>query len=508
MTSDAESTLRVPAPVVARLREALVADETERLAYAPLKQTLRGVYLLAAYHVLAPAAHTVSTPTRCQAAVDPELDVLGPLLAAGDVLVLHSHPFAETAWFSDYDHDLMQRYHDWLAPLYPERDVVFGVVTPDDLLIARQTADDLEPLAVDVVGDWTLDDPGAPDTTATSVDTVATERVARQLPAFGTPGQTALADTHVAIVGCGGLGAFHVEECARVGIGQLTLIDPDAIEPSNLSRLVGATDDHVGRSKVDYAHELVRRASPDCDVTTVEAPVEEATDQLHRADVILAGVDRISTRLWLNQWAVAHLTPYIDAASRIQLETIDEEQEEAKAAEPERLTTMDGFVQTIAPGATACFTCLERGDPQTAKQERLTDAQLIEHKDRGYIADTDLAPAPAVIHLNGVVASLATSTLVKLVTDYAAPPSFLRYDALAATTTPLETPPVADCPVCGETGVLGQGCHGRDPTQLDIETVTEFDLEAALQAQPDYPGPGDESPTDLPAAVTAFFEPT
>lgn len=342
---------------------------------------------------------------------------------------------------------------------------------------------------------------------------MASERFDRQLRAFTALGQTALTNTHVAIVGCGGLGSFLVEECARVGIGRLTLIDPDEIDLSNLSRLVGASDDDVGRPKVAYARELVQRAHPNGDVTTVEAPVEEATDHLHQADIILAGVDRISTRLWLNQWAVAHLTPYIDAASRIQLteaatETSLTDPHVAAAAMSDRIKTIDGFVQTIAPGATACFTCLGRGDPKTATRERLTDDQLAAHKHQGYIADTDLAPAPAVIHLNGVVASLAVSTLVKLVTGVADPPSFLHYDALTATTTPIETPPVADCPVCGDAGVLGQGCHGRDPTQLNVETATEFDVEAALQAQPDYPGPVEGASADLPAAVTAFFEQT
>lgn len=512
-----EPTLRLPAAALTRLREALVTDTAERLAYVTLQQTPQGTYLWADWHPLTDEEHRVSTPMRCRAAPAVERQVLGTCLAAGHALVLHSHPCAETAEFSQLDHDLMQRYHDWLTALYPERDLLFGVVTPDDLLIARQTADDTVPVAVDVVGDWTLDNPVGDDTdidtASATTPAVETERFDRQLRAFTTAGQSRLAATHVVIVGYGGLGSFVVEECARVGIGQVTLIDPDEIDRSNLPRLLGATDDDVGRPKVAYAHDQVIRGNPDCDVTTVAAPVEEAADHLHQADVILAGVDRISTRLWLNEWAVAHLTPYIDAASRIQLAEEEAEADHAPDApasdEPsKRITTMDGFVQTIVPGTTACFTCLERGNPQTANRERLTAEQLDAHKRHGYIADTELAPAPAVVHLNGVVASLAVSTLVKGVTGVAGPPSFLRYDALAASATPFETPPVADCPVCGDPGILGQGCHGREPTQLEIETVTEFDLDAALQAQPDYPGPVEDASDDLPAAVTAFFEQT
>src|SRR5437764_981968 len=64
------------------------------------------------------------------------------------------------------------------------------------------------------------------------------ERYSRQIlfPGIGEEGQQKLLDSHVAIVGCGALGSFQAAALARAGVGRLTIIDRDYVEPSNLQR--------------------------------------------------------------------------------------------------------------------------------------------------------------------------------------------------------------------------------------------------------------------------------
>src|SRR5258708_22759080 len=64
------------------------------------------------------------------------------------------------------------------------------------------------------------------------------ERYSRQIlfPGIGEEGQQKLLDSHVAIVGCGALGSFQAAALARAGLGHLTIVDRDFIEPSNLQR--------------------------------------------------------------------------------------------------------------------------------------------------------------------------------------------------------------------------------------------------------------------------------
>src|SRR5437870_2689869 len=64
------------------------------------------------------------------------------------------------------------------------------------------------------------------------------ERYSRQIlfPGIGERGQEALLRSHAVVVGCGALGSFHAAALARAGVGHITIIDRDYVEPANLHR--------------------------------------------------------------------------------------------------------------------------------------------------------------------------------------------------------------------------------------------------------------------------------
>src|SRR5215467_14638237 len=70
------------------------------------------------------------------------------------------------------------------------------------------------------------------------MDPTDRERYSRQIlfPGIGEAGQETLLSAHAVIAGCGALGSFHAAALARAGVGRLTLIDRDYVEPSNLHR--------------------------------------------------------------------------------------------------------------------------------------------------------------------------------------------------------------------------------------------------------------------------------
>ncbi len=70
------------------------------------------------------------------------------------------------------------------------------------------------------------------------MDAAARERYSRQIlfAGIGERGQEALLGAHAAIAGCGALGSFHAAALARAGVGRLTIIDRDYVEPANLHR--------------------------------------------------------------------------------------------------------------------------------------------------------------------------------------------------------------------------------------------------------------------------------
>ena len=74
----------------------------------------------------------------------------------------------------------------------------------------------------------------------------------------------------VALFGCGGVGGFAMEALVRTGIGRLVLIDGDKVTVSNLNRQLIATQETIGRRKVEVAKERALSIRPDMQVDTYD----------------------------------------------------------------------------------------------------------------------------------------------------------------------------------------------------------------------------------------------
>ncbi|MGN0078647.1 MAG: HesA/MoeB/ThiF family protein [Coriobacteriales bacterium] len=110
-----------------------------------------------------------------------------------------------------------------------------------------------------------------------------------------------LASKRVAVVGAGGLGGSVIEALARIGVGQLRVIDGDVFEESNLNRQLLATPATLGRPKAVCAAERVLQVNP---LVRVEAVVEyldesSAARLLEGADCVLDCLDNLGARFWL-----------------------------------------------------------------------------------------------------------------------------------------------------------------------------------------------------------------
>src|SRR5215469_8059956 len=123
------------------------------------------------------------------------------------------------------------------------------------------------------------------------------ERYSRQIlfPGIGEQGQEALLGAHAAIVGCGALGTFHAAALARAGVGRITIIDRDYIEPSNLQRqwLFEESDAAQALPKAAAAERRVHAINSGVRVRGVVADLTatNAAELLADAAVILDGTD-------------------------------------------------------------------------------------------------------------------------------------------------------------------------------------------------------------------------
>lgn len=136
------------------------------------------------------------------------------------------------------------------------------------------------------------------------------------LPEIGGTGQVALANAHVVLVGCGGIGSPALQYLAAAGIGRLTLVDDDIVDVSNLQRQTVFTPSDIGQPKAEAAAEWVRRFDLGLKVEAVveRMGVSNAARILPGADVVLDGCDNFATRLIVSDACVNSGIPLTSAA--------------------------------------------------------------------------------------------------------------------------------------------------------------------------------------------------
>ncbi len=179
------------------------------------------------------------------------------------------------------------------------------------------------------------------------------ERYSRQVlfPPIGHEGQRRLADSRVAILGCGATGSAVVSLLARAGVGTLRIIDRDYVEPSNLQRqtLFDEADAGASLPKAIAAAQKIRSFNSQI---AVEAEVADVTPEnierlLAGTQIVLDGTDNFETRYLLNDFSIHAGVPWIYAAA----------------------VASYGATMNIVPGETACLACVfpeaPRGDLNT-----------------------------------------------------------------------------------------------------------------------------------------------
>lgn len=81
---------------------------------------------------------------------------------------------------------------------------------------------------------------------------------------YGVEAVDRFRDSHVCVIGIGGVGSWVAEALARSGIGEITLIDQDDICETNINRQIHALDGTIGQSKIAVMTERIRLINPEC----------------------------------------------------------------------------------------------------------------------------------------------------------------------------------------------------------------------------------------------------
>ncbi len=130
-------------------------------------------------------------------------------------------------------------------------------------------------------------------------------------------GQLKLAQSHALIIGLGGLGSPAALYLASAGIGQLTLVDFDQVDDSNLQRQVIHNENRIGQNKAASAAQTLCELNHHIQLNVIEQQLQ--TDELQnlvkQVDVVLDCSDNFATRFALNQACLQAKKPLVSGAA-------------------------------------------------------------------------------------------------------------------------------------------------------------------------------------------------
>ncbi len=250
-----------------------------------------------------------------------------------------------------------------------------------------------------------------PPVPAADLSEAEIERYSRQLvlPEWGAAAQLALSEASVLVIGAGALGSPVALYLAGAGVGQLGIVDDDAVELSNLHRQLLHFTPDLGVAKTESAAAKLRFLNPDVMVEPYQMRIDagNVAPLLEGQDLVVDCSDSFATRYAVNAACCAARVPLVEAG----------------------VLGMSGLVMSIRPGRTACYRCAFPVEPQDAP--RCADVGV-------------LGPAA------GVVGSLQALEAMKLLTGVAPAiaDGFLQVDLASAEFLRVKASRRSDCPDC------------------------------------------------------------
>ncbi len=228
----------------------------------------------------------------------------------------------------------------------------------------------------------------------------------RQTKAIGPSRQRVLAGMTVTIVGVGGVGSSVAVQMARMGVGQLRLIDRDVVDDSNLSRVYGSRPSDLGKPKVTVVKRHIGAFSKTkVSAIQVDVSADDAGRELIESNVIFGCTDNLTSRALLNDVSVRHYIPLVDIGCRILSDAGGE------------ITNATAKIQVVTP-ETACLWCTGTLDGRVILQEGLPEAEKRRLEEEGYYQSVERQPS--IISLTSLAASVGVNKLLALLGTFGA----------------------------------------------------------------------------------------
>lgn len=269
-----------------------------------------------------------------------------------------------------------------------------------------------------------------------------------QLAGIGVEGVSRISTARVALLGCGTLGCIYALNLVRIGIAELTIIDRDIVEESNLASQI-LFDEEDARQilpKAVAAKRHLERMNANCRILAIVRDFHpgNAEELLQGSDLVCDATDNFDARFLLNDAAVKHSIPWIYTA----------------------VVGYTGLMKAVLPGRTACLRCfLNEPPPAGGLPTCETDGVW-------------LAAAQNIV-------SLGCSEALRILLGQNVDGGLFEVDHRKMVQRRLEVALRVDCPTCGhrqfdflqkKSGLQADKQCGRDMVYLSPQRTTHLDL--------------------------------
>ena len=138
----------------------------------------------------------------------------------------------------------------------------------------------------------------------------------RQMPIVDKKDQEKFKNARIAVIGCGGIGGQTIEMLARMGVGELVLVDEDSFDWTNLNRQSLSETGNIGLSKSEVAKEKVEKINPYVKVKSFKTRLDMSNVDkiIQDTDIVIDALDNVLTRVIVSRKASQYRIPFIHGA--------------------------------------------------------------------------------------------------------------------------------------------------------------------------------------------------
>lgn len=125
-----------------------------------------------------------------------------------------------------------------------------------------------------------------------------------------------LQNSHVTVFGCGGVGSYVIEGLVRSGIGNISIIDNDVIDISNINRQLMADTTVIGKPKVEVEKERLLKINPELNINIFQEFVNSSNvDKFvsKNTNYVVDAIDSVSSKLSLIEYSIKNNIPIISS---------------------------------------------------------------------------------------------------------------------------------------------------------------------------------------------------